>query len=263
MIGRALLGIVSAALVTMLAKVASAASPDAPEAASETASETVLLARMDAELELFAEQARAARLVLGLTTLTFAAVLVPTGVTVATRPGDESRLVAGGLILGGATPLIPAITALFPSKVESLRQDSRARQAAGRPASETLQAIESGWRSAAEENRKDRMYVGIAGLVLGSAALATGLVFMLERPGFGGLDETTQYTLGSAFIGAGVPIGSLAFRTLVQPSVEETSWEAYRRMKIGGPSSASVLPIPSLSVVPARGGAIGALTASF
>jgi hypothetical protein len=243
-------------LVSTLARVAHAAPDDPP-----TPSDSVSLARMD--LEYFAEQARAARILLGLSTLGVATVLVPTGVVLRTRPDNESHLVAGGLILGGATPLIPAISALFPSAVERLSLDAQARQTAGRPASETLRVIEDGWREAAEQNRRSRLYIGVAGLVLGSAALAAGLVFMLEPSGFGGLSETTQYTLGSAFIGAGVPISALGLRSLVVPSIEETSWEAYVRLKAGAPASAPPVSLPSVSVAPARGGGLAVLSATF
>jgi hypothetical protein len=221
------------------------------------------LARMDAELQYFAQEARASRTVWGLTTLGLTAVLVPTGFAVRLRSDNESHLVGGGLILGGLTPLIPAVTTLFPSKVEGLQVDFETQRAAGRPASEILLATEARWREAAEENRRERLYVGVAGLVLGTAALAAGLVFMLEPSGFGGLDETTQYTLGSAFIGAGVPITTLGLRTLTVPSIEETSWEAYRRMKLGAPAQTPLLTLPSLSVTPARGGGVAVLGARF
>jgi hypothetical protein len=251
-------------LLSMCLGSSAEAAPGEPSAgASDTSTrEAVDLALMGAELEYFAWQARRDRAFAGLISLGFAAALVPTGAVVATRGDNESHLVAGGLIAGGALPLLPAVFTLFPSRVEGLEGDFRARLAAGRPASETIRAVEAGWRIAAERNRTSRTYVGIAGLVLGVGALTTSLVFLLAKPGLAGLDETSQYAVGSALLGAGISITTLGLRSLVMQSVEETSWEAYRRTKFASPSL-SAWSAPALSVAPVRGGGVALVGVTF
>jgi hypothetical protein len=250
------------ALLTLAVLTSVARADPAPAGAPQASSDAVDLARMDAELQYFAREARLERTFAGSVSLGFAAALVPTGVVVATRGDNESHLVAGGLIAGGATPLLPAFFTLFPSKVEGLEKDFQARQAAGRPASETLAAMERAWFIAAERNRANRIHVGIAGLALGGAALGTSLVFLLAKPGLGGISETGQYAVGSALLGAGVSITTLSLRSLLLPSVEETSWEAYQRAKVGSPPRAAWV-LPSVSVAPTRGGGVAVLGASF
>jgi hypothetical protein len=252
--------ILAALLIAALAPSAKA-SPEPPD--TTTTSAATDLARMDAELALFADRSRRERLTLGLTTLGLAAVLVPAGVVVASRSDGESELVAGALILGGATPLIPiALLSSYPSKIENVQTDFLAREAAGRPSSEVVEETEKDWRRAAEQGHSARLYVGVAGLALGVAALTTGLIFDLARPGFGGLRETTQYSLGSAFLGAGVPISEIGIRSLFVMSQEELSWDAYERMKLGVGETSTALR-PSVSLAPTPGGAYATLALTF
>ena len=235
------------------------ASPEAPDATNAEAD----LARMDAGLALFADRARRERLTVVLTTLGLAVVMVPSGVALASRSDGESQLVTGALILGGATPLIPAaLFSAYPSKIENVQAAFLARRAAGRTPSEVVDETEQEWQRAAKRSRSVRLHVGAAGLVLGVAALTAGLIFDLARPGLGGLSETTQYSLGAAFLGAGVPISGIGVGSLLVMSQEELSWEAYERMKLGANGSSTTLR-PSVSLAPTPGGAYATLTLTF
>jgi hypothetical protein len=230
--------------------------------AQESPTAAADLARMESDLTFFVAESKRDREVLGLTTVGFAAVLVPVGVVVRMRGDGESDLVSGALIFGGATPLIPAVASIFPARVETLAIDLERARARGLGDEAVVADIETSWRAAAETSHKRRVRIGIVGSVLGAAALGTGLTFMLARPPSFGLSETTQYTLGSAFFGAAVPITALSIRMLTLPSVEERSWDAFVSGGLA-PRAGSASRLPSLAVMPTHGGAMGSLGMMF
>jgi hypothetical protein len=104
--------------------------------------------------------------------------------------------------------------------------------------------------------------MGVLWFVLGTASAGTGLFFLLSDPVLG-MDRNQQYILGSSLVGPGVPVAMLGIRTLLQESVEETSWEAYREMKQVTERSAKASAGPALSVAPLRSGGMATLRYTF
>ena len=111
------------------------------------------------------------------------------------------------------------------------------------------------------ESGKD-VVVGIIDLSLGAAALGAGTYFLLANP-VGKMDRDDQYTLGYALAGSGLPIAAFGVRSLVQQSLEETSWEAHRAAHGRGRSAGAPLTTPQFAVVPLQGGAGAFASFSF
>jgi hypothetical protein len=222
-----------------------------------TESEATDLARMGAQLDLFADQASSRRTATLLTSLVVGAAFIPSGVYLVTRPDAESRGVGTGLIVtGGIMALLPLALTLPSTKVESLRRDFRARQAAGRQGSETLHSIEDEWRAAAASSRTSRWVGGAIRLVLGAGFLATGTVFLVAKPGIAGLSQSDQLSLGAGLLGPVIPFATVGFRSLFEPSLEEMSWQSYEQTR--PPARA-----PSVGFAPTRGGTLAVVTLTF
>jgi hypothetical protein len=129
----------------------------------------------------------------------------------------------------------------------------------GRPASVeskgTIRAIENEWREAADSSRRKRKFVGTAMLIIGAVHLATGLTLLLAHEGILGMSRKNQYTWGGVTTGIGVSVTTVSVRFLLEWSLEETSWEAYRTMKSDAGSLAQTR-FPSIGVAPVPGGAL-------
>jgi hypothetical protein len=126
----------------------------------------------------------------------------------------------------------------------------------------TIREIETEWRLAAESSRRKRGYVGTTLLIVGGVSLATGLTLLLASEGILGMSRKTQYTWGGVMMGIGVPVTTISVRFLLEWSLEETSWEAYRTMKSDAGSLAR-LRLPTIGVAPLPGGALGCATMQF
>jgi hypothetical protein len=161
-------------------------------------------------------------------------------------------------VTGSVFSLLPHALTLPSTKVERLRRDFRARQAAGRPASETLHAIEDDWRAAAAASPTTRVVGGAIRLVLGAGFLATGTVFLLAKPGIAGLTQSAQYSWGAGLIGPAVPFATIGFRLLFEPSLEEMSWQSYEHSR-----PPARVPTPSLGFAPIKGGSLAVMTLPF
>jgi hypothetical protein len=230
------------------------ASPDAASAAS--------VARTRAELGAYAEQARRARLATNITTLAAAAILIPAGSVLWSRADPLSSTLGPGMALGGAIPLLFMPATLFPSKMERLRKQFDAWQAAGASDPWLLQRLDTEWEKAARSAHKRRVIVGAVDLTLGAAALGTGLFFLLADP-VANMDHNGQFALGSSLAGTGLPVATFGVRSLIQKSLEETSWEAHCAAWGLGEPVGKAVSLAHAGVVPLRGGAAAVASFSF
>jgi len=221
------------------------------------------LKRLGTELDLYAAQANRNRLASALIGLGVGSALVPSGLLLLDRTDGISRALVVGMIVGGSAQLVSVPLQLIPTRMDEIRDEF-----IGRPANveskATIREIETEWREAAESSRHKRILVGTTLLIFGSANLATGLTLLLAPEGILGMSRQTQYTWGGVTMGIGVPVISVGVRLLLEWSLEETSWEAYRTMKSDAGSLAGLrLRLPSIGVASIAGGAVAVATMSF
>jgi hypothetical protein len=110
---------------------------------------------------------------------------------------------------------------------------------------------------AAQRKRAFRPYVGTVFLSLGVVSMGTGLAFLFSHAGVAGLSQQSQFAWGAGLVGGGVPFASMGLRALLQPTVEETSWDAYRRAQPG------IAAEHSITVAPIPGGAAACIQGTF
>lgn len=240
----------------VLASAPATAAADEPKAVPQSVA--VDMRRIGEELDLYAAEAHRARLASALTGLGVGAALVPSGFVLLGRSDGVSRALVIGMIIGGSAQLLSAPFMFIPTRMDELRDDFKQRPRA-LDSESTVSALEDEWRLAAEASRRKRAYVGTTLLILGALNLATGLTLLLAPAGILGMSRGTQYTLGGVMMGVGVPVTTIGVRFLVEWSPEETSWAAYRAMKL------DAVPLPSSSVrlVPVPGGALAIAVTSF
>ena len=123
-----------------------------------------------------------------------------------------------------------------------------------------MRLTEADWERTARGAHTRRIVVGIIDLALGTASTAVGLYFLLSDP-VAKMDRQDQTTLGSSLVGPGIPLVTFGIRSLLQESIEETSWNAYRATK--APPKAAILALPALAVAPLRGGAAAFASYAF
>jgi hypothetical protein len=128
-------------------------------------------------------------------------------------------------------------------------------------ASELLKRVDAEWEQAARTAHKGRIIVGAIDLALGTAALGTGLFFLLANP-VANMSRSDQYNLGNALAGTGLPLAAFGVRSLLQRSLEETSWDGHRAAACSG-EPARALVMPRLGVVPLRDGAAAVARFTF
>jgi hypothetical protein len=179
------------------------------------------------------------------------------------RTDGISRALVVGMIVGGSAQLLSVPLQLIPTRMDEIRD-----KFIGRPANveskATIREIENEWREAAESSRRRRTLVGTTMLIVGSGSLATGLTLLLAPEGILGMSRTTQYTWGGVTMGVSVPVITISVRFLLEWSLEETSWEAYRTMKSDAGSLVQLrLRPPSIGVAPMAGGALAFATVPF
>lgn len=222
---------------------------------------SVDLQRLGSELELYAAEANRTRLASALIGLGVGSALVPSGIVLLGRTDGVSRALVIGMIVGGSAQLLSVPLLFIPTRMDELRDKFM-----GRPADveskATIRAIEEEWRRAAEASRARRALVGTTMLIVGGVSLASGLTLLLAPEGFLGMSRKTQYTVGGVMMGVGVPVITIAVRFLLEWSLEETSWEAYRTMKSDANRLAR-LRLPSLGVAPVPGGALAFASVTF
>lgn len=211
--------------------------------------------RLGKELELYSAEANRTRLATAFTGLGVGAALVPSGLVLLGRTDGISRALVIGMIVGGAAQLASVPLVFIPTRMDEIRHDFMSRPAE-LESKATVRAIENEWRLAAEASQHKRAYVGSTLLIIGTLNLASGLSLLLAHEGIFGMSRKTQYTWGGVMMGIGVPVMTIGVRFLLEWSLEETSWEAYRTMKSDAGSLAR-LRAPTFGVVPMPGGALG------
>jgi hypothetical protein len=196
-----------------------------------------------------------------LTGLGVGSALVPSGIVLLGRTDGVSRALAIGMIIGGSAQLASVAIVFIPTRMDEIRDDFRSRQA-NLDSKATIREVENEWRLAAEASPSRRAYVGTSLLIVGTLSLATGLTLLLAPEGILGMSRKTQYTWGGVMMGVGVPLTTVSARLLLEWSLEETSWQAYRTMKSDA-GSLRRLRSPSVGVAPVPGGALAFATMPF
>ena len=254
---RAFAGPIACAMV--LAPASRAAATDEPKGNPQSVA--VDQTRLGKELDLYAAEANRTRLATALTGLGVGAVMVPSGIVLMGRTDGISRALVIGMIVGGSAQLASVPLLLIPTRMDEIRDDFM-RRPASRESKATVREIENEWRQAAEASRHKRTYVGATMLVFGTTSLVTGLSLLLAPQGILGMSRKTQYTWGGVMMGIGTPVITIGVRFLLEWSLEESSWEAYRTMKSDAGSLAK-LRWPSLGMTPVPGGALAFASMPF
>ena len=122
--------------------------------------------------------------------------------------------------------LIPTRMDQYPRRIHRQACKRRERE------SHDPQGDRERWRDAADPATAGGSWWGRTLFVAGTANLATVYLTLLLAPaGAFGMSRKTQYTWGGVMMGIGVPVITVSVRFLLEWSLEETSWEAYRTMK--------------------------------
>jgi hypothetical protein len=186
------------------------------------------------------------------------AALVP-GIVLLGRNDPQLQLIGTGLVVVGAFDLLGVPGLFIPTNIEHIHDHWEERSARGEDPATLTRSIEAELYSAAERRRSNRIVYGVTSLVLGVAAFATGMVFILQPAGIFGMDSQTQLVAGSILVGAGAGIAGSGALDLFRRSAEESAWAAY-----AGPRPRPEPPVTArLAVVPTSHGAVGALQLSF
>lgn len=237
--------------------------PDTSSLVGEPQSVAVDLKRLGAELDLHAAESRRKRLTSALIGLGAGSTLMPTGIILLGRTDGVPRALVIGMIVGGSAQLLSVPLSLFPTRMEEIHDTFM-----GRPASVeskgTIRAIENEWRDAAESSRAKRKLVGTTLAIVGAAHLTAGVTFLLGPEGIFGMSRKSQYTWGGVTMGIGVSVTTVSLRYLLEWSLEESSWEAYRTMKAdAGRLGQLRLRSPTLGFAPLPGGGLFVTTLTF
>ncbi len=254
-------GCLIGAVILATATPASAADPPTAKSLGKPQSVDVDLKRLGAGLDLFVEEADRRRLATALTGLGIGAALVPSGFVLLGRTDGVARSLVIGMIVGGSAQIASVPLMLIPTRMDELRDTYRGR-VRDYDSKATVRALEDEWRLAAESSRRQRSYVGTTLLCFGATNLTLGLTLLLAPEGVLGMSRKTQYTLGGVMMGVGVPTTTIGVRFLLEWSLEETSWQAYRTMKSDA-ADLGQLRSPSIGVVPMPGGALALTTLPF
>jgi hypothetical protein len=212
------------------------------------------LQRLGTQLKLYADEANRRRLASALTGLGVGLALVPSGIVLLGRTDGISQALVIGMIVGGSAQLLSVPLLLIPTRMDEIYDDFMARPA-NQESKATIREIETEWRLAAESGQRRRAFAGTSMLIIGATSLATSLTLLLAPEGVLGMSRNTQYLVGGAMLGVGVPLTTLGVRFLLEWSLEETSWEAYRSMKSDA-RSLGRLHLPLFAVAPLPGGAV-------
>lgn len=208
---------------------------------------------LGSQLQLYSEEADRIRVATALTGLGIGAVLLPSGLILLGRSDGLARSVVIGMIVGGALNLASVPLVFIPTPMDEIYADFMARPV-NAESQATIRDIEGKWRQAAEDSRRRRKIVGTTLLIVGSASLISGLTLLLAPEGVLGMSRQAQYTVGGVAMGMGIPMTTVSVRLLLQWSLEESSWHAYRTMKDA--SRGARLHAPAFGVVPIPRGAV-------
>lgn len=234
----------AACLTLLTSTVARADDPAAPRPVPvDTAPvEATNAYQLDVFLQASARQARASRRAILFTGIVTGAAMVPVGSTLWQRSDAVSQTIGAGLTIGGAAPFAFSLLSVPPSSIERLAGAYEAQRTWGNNSqAELVRATERKWEEIASASHDRRIAVGIVMAVLGGLATGSGIGLLLHSP-VQGWTQNTQNTVGSVLLGAGVPVLSVGIRGLIQPTAEETWWNAYRAASSSPPSQR---PTPS------------------
>jgi hypothetical protein len=216
------------------------------------------LASLRSELDVYAERGRQERVVTNVTSVAAGLVLVPAGIGLARRSDPLAKTLGVSMAVGGSIPLVFVFATVLPSGMERLRADFDEQLAKRTPEPQLLQAIEAGWARSARSAHQRRHIIGLVDLTLGTAAIGAGLFFLVAKP-VGTMSREGQYTLGYSLAGSGLPVAAFGVRSLLQESLEETSWRAHRAQN----AHAQAASMPLVGVAPLPGGAAAVGTFEF
>ena len=215
-------------------------------------------ARLDRALDFYASEQRRSRWTRALGEALEGAVLLPTGIILATRSDPELELVGVGLIVTGSVALLDSSSLLAPGPMERLRAHHRRRKAHGADATAVVET-EDEWEYEADRQRRYRPFWAVMNLAFGGVCLTLGTFSLLAQPVFG-LSRHVQTTWGSVL----VPLGLRAAWdgvSLLGPTDLEQAWEIYQRMRPA--SDRGVQGGPVFSIAPALGGAAASVRLAF
>jgi len=212
--------------------------------------------RLERVLEVFASDARKARLSTALAqSAVSTATLVP-GVLLDRRSDSDLQILGIGFIIAGSIQLGLSPLFLIPSPLEKIRARFLEGIANGENPEALADRIEADLREAAAHKSASRPYSGGATLLFGAASFATGMTFLFVQPGVAGMGARTQHIWGAALVGMGAPFAQLGIRSLLQRSPEEAGWSSYQ-LESSRPTSHS--PNTSFSLTPTYGGMVVAV----
>jgi hypothetical protein len=214
-------------------------------------------------LDIFDSDSRQGRKAIAVTQGLLGAAMLGPGIALSRRADSELQFIGAGFIVAGSIQLATVPLLLIPMPIERIHDHLNERLARGEDEATVARAIETELRDASARKERTRPYVGAAGLALGTAGLATGMVFLLARPGLGGMARQTQYIWGAALVGAGAPFVTMGLHNLLQRSPEESAWAAYRAARLGMQPTGVDVPRFSFFVGPTRRGAQGGINLVF
>jgi hypothetical protein len=237
--------------------------PDGDSLVGKPQTVAVDLKRLGAELDLYASEARRKRLSSAMIGIGAGSTLLPTGLVLLSRTDGVPRALAVGMVVGGSAQLLSAPMALFPTRMDEIYEKFMSRPARVESKG-TIRAIENEWRDAAESSRRKRLLVGTTLAALGALNVSAGFLFLLGPEDLFGMSRRTQYTWGGITMGIGVSVTTASMRYLIERSLEESSWDAYRTMKADA-GSLGRLPrhTPTLSFTPVNSGGVVVTTVTF
>jgi hypothetical protein len=219
---------------------------------------SVDLQRLTTQLALYSDEAQRKRMASALIGLGVGTALVPSGLVLLGRSDGVSRALVIGMIVGGSAQLLSVPLLFIPTRMDEIYDKFMSRPA-DVESKATIRAVEEEWREAAEASQTKRIFVGTSLLIVGGTSLATGLTLLLAPEGFLGMSRQSQYTAGGIVMGVGAPLVTVAVRFLLEWSLEEMSWEAYRTMKSDANRLAG-LRLPTIGAALLPGGAMAVAT---
>jgi hypothetical protein len=218
-------------------------------------------------LDAYATDARSTRIALALGQAGLGIAAIAPGALLLGRSDSNLQLVGTGLVVVGAVELLGVPSLFIPTNIERIDDHWATLTARGDDPAAVVRVVEVELHDAAEQRRSSRITYGVVGLVLGVAAFATGMVFVLQPAGIAGMDAQTQLVWGTALVGIGGAFVGNGLHEIFHRSPEESAWAAYagaRRPAEGSaPAAAWAGAAASVAVVPTRGGAVGAFRVAF
>lgn len=197
----------------------------AASARADDASDARDVEHASAEIHQLAEESHDHRLAMLVSGAATGAVLVPSGIVLASRSSDQVGNILGtGMIVSGGVALALGVVELRASSIERMADTFDARRKGGGSNADLLRLSYADWRDEAASARRTRHFFGSAETIIGAASTAIGLTLLLANDGLLGMDRSRQYRVGSISTGLGIPFVGVGIRTLFVRSAEERLW---------------------------------------